>query len=757
MARTTLGSLVDRVFRNELNRMLEELYDNIFLFKDGTGFIESEHINDGAITNIKLSNNSVSRDKIENNAINQDKIANDAVSQNKIQNNAINENKLADHSVSNNKLKDNAVNLKKLSIVRQTRNLFDGNFIQGFGYFKPTVDGFPEGFIQVSRASHPRAAVVKIEKNTEYTITIFEGGDNFRVALINEIPHENNVPLEVLKTELGEQGSDYRVMTINNDVDAEYIFVMTNSESSLKAKLQIEKGIQSSDYLPNAYIPNEYLDPIIYNDDFKRVIDVEDTNLFKRNIGNNLFSGFYTHGYGFFLPQEDFPHGFIRSTRTETTRAAIVKIDKGSTYTITKHSGGDRFNIALLRERPSSLNMPLKILYAYRGEDTSGRQSHTVENDVGANYIYVHTNQESEEYAELQIEEGTESSFYHQGAYIPKEYIDPNIFEEIELPPNDGDVEVHIADKDHKFNFSGNFHQTYEHPIIENVVKDVGTIKTSAVNAMFSDLTDIHSDIGVKTLLGADESGENIYMFESIPSKIHDAPYSSLTRPDDGKPMNIPKIFITGGIHGNEKSPPLSMYYLLKTLWENPNADPNIDSLVQNVHFVFIPVVGPEGYDNATYSNGSNNLNRNFPPHGNANKLATQYIMSVLDNHNDMDFFIDFHNMNARDGMLGYVLTNDDLWKRIGTNIYKDIGMKWSKNDDSIPKDRRHKFSVATVANDGTIGRYVQDIIGKPSGLLEVPRSHPFKTDAEEFDEPIIRLGVDILFNAIYSSIRSKQ
>lgn len=631
MARKIIGSIWDRSNRNDLNTMLEELYDNIFLFKEGTKFIKTDHLEDGSITFDKmglasvgtaaLRDNSVSTSKIPNKAVTEEKLGDgsvtvdklgvssvgtlalrdNSVSTRKIPNKAITSEKLDDGSVtvdklgvasvSREKIRDNAINMRKISFSKSTKNLFDGSFIYGFSYFNPSGD-FPLGSIHKTTLSNARAAVVKVDKDTDYTITIYQGGNNFRIALINEIPNEDNIPVEVLKTHLGEQSSTHRSYTITNDVNAEYLFVLTNLQSSVDALVQIEKGVHSTSYVPNAY--------------------------------------------------------------------------------------------------------------------------------------------------------------------IPKEYIDPTLLDGIEVSPTEPGDTI-ITHKDDKFNFSGKFNEIYEHDAITNLVNNISNIQTSEVNTLFNNLVSENSDIGISKRLGADESGTDTYMIESVPPSYNDAPYNSSTRPNDGVAMGIPKIVITGGIHGNEKSPPISIYYFLKTLWENPKNDPTIDALVQNVHFVFIPIVGAEGYDNATYNNGTNHLNRDFPPHGSATRLATQMTKSALDANADMDFFIDFHNMFARDGMLGYVLTNDDLWKRIGTNIYKDIGIRWSKKYSEIPKDRSQKFAVATEANNGTIGRYVQDVIEKPAGLLEVPRRNPFDESAEEFDDFIIRLGVDILFNAVYSLIRSKQ
>lgn len=67
MARTTLGSMLNRSFRNELNRMLEELYSNVYLFKDGSGFITSQHIADRGLTTEKAAKGAWTRNELSEN------------------------------------------------------------------------------------------------------------------------------------------------------------------------------------------------------------------------------------------------------------------------------------------------------------------------------------------------------------------------------------------------------------------------------------------------------------------------------------------------------------------------------------------------------------------------------------------------------------------------------------------------------------------------------------------------------------------
>ena len=99
MAFNTLGSMVDREFRNELNRMLKELYDNIFLFNDGSGFITTKHLADGSITRDKIADGVINGKKVTDKSLYGNKIADDTIGREHIKDGAINLHKLNNASV----------------------------------------------------------------------------------------------------------------------------------------------------------------------------------------------------------------------------------------------------------------------------------------------------------------------------------------------------------------------------------------------------------------------------------------------------------------------------------------------------------------------------------------------------------------------------------------------------------------------------------------------------------------------------------
>lgn len=93
MARSIIGSLWTPTQRNELNRMLEELYDSVFLFGDGRNFIKGAHIGSEEITARHYYPNSVGIKALATGAVTTDKIADGSVTQSKLSFNGVEANK----------------------------------------------------------------------------------------------------------------------------------------------------------------------------------------------------------------------------------------------------------------------------------------------------------------------------------------------------------------------------------------------------------------------------------------------------------------------------------------------------------------------------------------------------------------------------------------------------------------------------------------------------------------------------------------
>lgn len=120
-----LGSLLNRAFRNELNRMLEELYEG------GNAPITTGRLSDGSVTNSKLGLRSVTEQKLDYNSVTNSRIADGSVSAPKIMNGSVFRSKLADNFLHNGRV-TNDVPLKEI--------LNDGLYIVNHN----NIEGYPE-------------------------------------------------------------------------------------------------------------------------------------------------------------------------------------------------------------------------------------------------------------------------------------------------------------------------------------------------------------------------------------------------------------------------------------------------------------------------------------------------------------------------------------------------------------------------------------------------------------------------------------
>ena len=67
-----------------------------------------------------------------------------------------------------------------------------------------------------------------------------------------------------------------------------------------------------------------------------------------------------------------------------------------------------------------------------------------------------------------------------------------------------------------------------------------------------------------------------------------------------------------------------------------------------------------------------------------------------------------------------------------------------------------HRWAYTVASNEGTVGRYVKDVLGIPSTLIEIPLSSQWVSEGAH--GPVnTQMGVDILMNMIFACIRSKQ
>ena len=635
--------------------------------------------------------------------------------------------RLADNSVEGSALADGAVSPEKTSFFKGgDKNYFNGVYKDGLITYNHT-----NGRLRL-RSNYDdikgKIAIIPVEPNKSYYFEILEKNKSnvLRAGLHNKevnIADEPYLNKLIFTNSAGDPEKSVSFTTGNNDHFL-YVYV-SNSGQEPKAKLS------------NYQIPLA----LIEKDETEKIIKPLDTSFFKGDSGN-LFDGMYYDNLTF-VPNGGNGFDWVKLTSAEHRYSVIIQIEESETYTVTKFEGGNRFNIALINSIPT--NNSVIAVESHQGEiGSSAKQVYTFTNDIGAEYLWVQTNLGDANIPKIQIEKGSESTPYKSPPYIPVNYLDPSLKE-------------FLIKRDYKFNLPMNLFELYkrENPI-EDYIENPEELTVEEYHTMFGDVITQHSSIAKRTKLGDVTGDFPLYLYETTPPQYW-VDYTNDSGGNGGRPVEPPTFIFTTGIHGHERSPSISAYYFFKDLLENPNGNELVDFIKMNVRIVCIPLANPSGWTDGTYENRNKiNLNRQFPPFvDNPTEPEAILIKQVIDNAN-MDFFIDFHNMYFRDGYIGYTLTSSDVFKYSMNNIYRNLGRKWAKENPDMPQEIDHVWGYNSIPNVGTVGNYVQTQLGVESMLMEVIRNNTW-LGGGAFSEPVARLGLEFMVNAILSALRTRS
>lgn len=629
---------------------------------------------------------------------------------------------LADGVVTTSKLADRVVSPNKTSFFDLNTQIWDGTYIDGM---LTVVGGRLEARLNYG-GWNGKVAEIQVEPNSTLSINVDPnesnilriGAHNEKITFVDSAQY-NYLNRTIYSGSAGTSESSYTFTTTNNE---RYIYIYVSNEGKIPW-LEISQNAK----LKKEFIPEKIVSP-------------ENTTFFKR-AEDNIFDGIYDDGlliaqtnHTLLMPRANYD--------LYEGKTAIIEIKPNTEYTVNVVNKDN--NILRVGADFERKEFPVGtsgiMLNRTIFSNSAGDNDHTVTftSNTDDRYLYVYVSNDGSEPA-LVVSEGNQSTAEY---IIPKEYL--------ELSGN----KINELDKDPKFNFTGDFSNLYELSRINNY----STPEDSQVmNDKFIALVNNHTDIASYKDIGSDALGNNIYSFEVKPLDYKYTTETGSPVGDVGTDIKKPKIVITGTVHGSERGVSYFLYEFLKEWLENPNVDSTLDSLLQNVHLIIIPIVNPSGFNALTYNNHNNiNINRNFPSHGSLSQIETQIVKSILDSNSDMDFFFDAHNMFARDGLIGYSRTDDELFKTASVNVYKNMGSRLQKTFNYFPQERNHRWAFSGIANIGTVGKYVQEHLKVPSVLYEVPRSFDFGAHTN-FDEDITKFGAELTMNLIFSAIRSKQ
>lgn len=619
------------------------------------------------------------------------------------------------------------------TFVNVGENVFDGVYNNGLlvamtdeGKLAPTAN---------YESYKGKTAIVNVEPLQSYQIKIE--------------PSLSNVVRVGSSSEMVEFGT----YPTNNRLDN--LLYSGTSTSSLK---ELEVTVPAGDRYLYIYVSNNGSEPDmtverIYLDEglIPRPTRIEpyQTTFFEDEFPN-LFDGKYENG----LVTYDRATGlmyFRRNYADYRGKTAIVPVEPNTTYSVKVHGKvtSDPFRIALNSTLPSPISVeeqdPSKALSTYVYEGYTLDKQHTFTTGSSSKYALIYVSNNGEEPL-MKVEKGTQHTPINGKFIIPSKYLPDNI--------GGGSSEPVEVKKDERFNFPGELNAIYKS---QEIIDFTFSTTADTMIQRLKDLVSINNDITSSELLTKDALGNDVYQFDIKPLDYKFTHETGSVAGDTGETIAVPKIIITGAVHGSERGVPNFLYYFMKTLLENPNNDSTVDSLRQNVHFIIVPLVNPSGFNANTYENSNNmNLNRDFPNYGSVTQKETEAIKRMIDENSDADFLLDAHNMFARDGLIGYSRTDDKALQSIATNVFRTLGTELQKEYSDFPQSRSHRWAFSGVANVGTVGKYAQDTVGIPSVLYEVPRGMPFE-GYSNYDEKVTRYGVDLTMNLIYSVIRSKQ
>lgn len=614
-------------------------------------------------------------------------------------------------------------------------NLFDGNYEDGMIVYAQTLDELR--LTKNYSTFKGKTAIVEIEPDTTYSITIDSNLSNVvRIASSsnreNFAEYPSGATLETFHYS-GSDGTSVHKHSITTSKTDKFLYIYVDN-AGREPSLHISKGGESmSDYsLDGKYLKSNSIEP-------------NRTTFFTKGSGN-LFSG-YSDGMIVYAPDNN----ELRLTENYSSyfgNTAIIEVKPNTDYGIAIDPStsnvvriGSSANLVSFGEYPVG---GLIENFHYSGSAGTSIHEHSIKTGPNDKYLYVYTSNNNSR-PSLRVTEGKNAQ---------NEYVIPSQF--LDLSSIDG-LDIQTT-KNYKYNLPGDFTSIYKQPEITDYISNPLSISPQSVHDMFISTVNNHSDIASYEKLGEDDFGYNLYKYESKPLEYYDVETdANNSGNDDGNPLKNPKIVITAGLHGREKSASYALYYFFRELLDNPTNNPTLDAIKTNIHLILMPICSPSGFVDNSYSNrNGQNINRDFPPYGNVTQAESKAMKKLIDDNIDMDYFIDFHNMFMRNGLIGYSLTDDEFFKYASLNMYKSVGRSWQKSESQFPQSMNHRFAYTSGSNVGTVGRYVKDVLGIPSSLLELARESEFLGGGDH-GEPVSRIGVDILVNMITACIRNEM
>jgi hypothetical protein len=593
---------------------------------------------------------------------------------------------------------DGAVTPEKTSFFEMPTNLFNpNNLIYGQYVGRPSEEN-PDGVYFSNQYSM-----------TNYSIKVTEGEVYTRKHIVRAVFYDSFGNYVGRTSDIG-RASENQIDTFSVPTNATSMYLVVDNIYS-PGSIQINKGSELLPYEPYFAEPKR-----------KIPVKLEELSFMEKNE-DNLFDGNYRRGtvysIGSVVKYVSDPNG--------NGRVALVKVDKETTYTVTKYDPSNRFRVALIdSSTPSWQDEDLFVEKSIISNDTETSVTFMTTNKT--EYIVVGVSNQGEE-PRLKVSLGGivtpfETYSIVNNAITPK----PKSIDNSAL--KDGQkldlIELSDIQKLRKpdFHILDVFEGLYNAPN-EEQFPDLSEIEDindhTIIYDMMDELVADFPEFLTMTVIGYDSLGNEIRAYDSnLPYlKRGTGEVISSRLPYDKK------IAITGGVHGNEKKSVTSLVRVIREIFYNPRNDINLDILKWNISFTVVPIVSPDCYNrNSRLNSNGVNLNRNFDANfvvtsesgpTPASEPETQAIQGWMDNWENVYYYIDYHTITG-DRPMGYAYDRDSA--TLLNSLIRSLTYKWKKDYPDVTTEYDLYGYITTEITNGDTTLYARNL-GVPGITFE--------------------------------------
>ncbi|HDR7979687.1 TPA: DUF2817 domain-containing protein [Bacillus cereus] len=312
----------------------------------------------------------------------------------------------------------------------------------------------------------------------------------------------------------------------------------------------------------------------------------------------------------------------------------------------------------------------------------------------------------------------------------------------------------------------------YESPVVdgyEAIDHYSDNISINDIYDVYDGLVAKHPEYITKTVLGNDSAGTHpIHKYEFKPVEVSSSRFSK----------KLPKLVITSGVHGEEKSSVVGLRNFINDMVNNWVDNPLLEFIRYNVHLVIVPIVNPYGFTKKTRKNGNGvDINRNcsyrwetsdssdptnarYKGPSPFSESESQYLRDIIKDNPDAIAYYDYH-MNGTSGAEYETM----FWHYIeafnDSHGFEELNIISKYDISKLTREAHKKFSVPT--NSGFIGYISYNGINATSAGYAYSQGIPAMTvectrkmvgETKVYSPNALRLCTEFIGNVVLTTLR---